>query len=46
MSNNENEIILLTDKQWSVVEGELCNVIRFNPLVGYIEGGKVKSVDS
>jgi len=42
----QKEIILLEDSQWSIIDGEFCHVINFYPLVGYVEKGMVKAVDS
>ena len=43
MHNNQNKIILLTDKEWSAIDGDVCRVIDFNPL-GSLKDGKVKSM--
>lgn len=37
---NKSDIILLKDKNWSLVDGELCKVIDFKPF-GSIKDGKV-----
>lgn len=46
MNNEESEILLLKDSQWNIIDGELCRVIGFIPLVGWVEDGKVISVDN
>lgn len=42
----KSEIILLKNKDRSFIDGEFCRLIRFTPLVGYVENGVVKAVDS
>ena len=46
MTNNEKTVTFLTDKQWSIIDGEYCRLTEFIPLVGYVENGEVKSTDS
>ena len=46
MTDNKAETILLNDSQWSLIDGEPCRVVKFTPLVGWVEGGKVESVDN
>ena len=46
MIQEEKEILLLKDSQWSVIDGEPCLVTSFNPLVGFVKDGKVISVDN
>jgi hypothetical protein len=46
MRDSESEIVLLKDKEWSVIDGEPCRVIDFGPLGSYIDAsGKVQSMD-
>jgi len=46
MRRSENEIVLLKDKEWSVIDGEPCRVIDFSPLGAQIDvDGKVQSID-
>jgi len=42
-SENE-EIILLRDKEWSLIDGEVCKVIEFTPLC-VVKNGKIQRVD-
>ena len=37
MTDSE-ELVLLTDKEWSVVDGEACRVVKFEPYSRIIEG--------
>jgi hypothetical protein len=47
MRHNESEIILLKDKEWSVIDGEPCRVTAFNPLGSFIDvDGEVQSPDN
>ena len=39
-----SEITLLKDSEWAKIEGEICRVIDFNPLVVF-KDGKIKRVD-
>jgi len=41
--NESQEVTLLTDKDWSAIDGEICRVLEFTPLVAAVEDGKVKS---
>jgi hypothetical protein len=46
MQNNQNTIILLTNKEWSAIDGNICRVIDFNPIGSLKDiSGKVKSMD-
>ena len=40
-SKNQSEITLLKDSQWSVIDGELCRVLDFNPFLHTVKDGKV-----
>jgi hypothetical protein len=33
-----DEVVLLTDKDWSVIDGELCRVLQFEPLSRILAG--------
>jgi len=44
-NNKQTEIVLLTDKQWSAVDGEICRVIDFTPMSGLVRDGQVSSLD-
>ncbi len=46
MFSKKAQITLLSDKQWSIIDGELCRVVSFTPLVGYVENGEVRGVDT
>jgi hypothetical protein len=39
-SNNNEEIVLVTDKNWSFIDGEICRVNDFCPMAS-IENGKL-----
>ena len=45
---NENnpleEIVLLTDRDWSIIDSEVCKVSDFTPW-GHIKDGKVSTFD-
>ncbi len=46
MEHSETEIVLLSDKDWSRIDGELCIVNYFSPLGSLVDAdGKVKSMD-
>ena len=46
MEHGETEIVLLTDKDWSTIDGECCRVNYFRPLGSLVDSdGKVKSMD-
>jgi hypothetical protein len=46
MQDSESEIVLLKDKEWSVIDGEACRVIDFNPLGATVNAdGEVQSID-
>jgi len=46
MQHGESKIVLLKDKEWSVIDGEPCRVIDFNPLGSLVDvDGKVQSPD-
>jgi hypothetical protein len=46
MRHSESEIVLLKDKEWSVIDGEPCRVIDFSPLGSLIDvDGKIRSFD-
>jgi hypothetical protein len=46
MQDSESEIVLLKDKEWSVIDGEACRVIDFSPLGAIINAdGEVQSID-
>ena len=46
MRHSESKIVLIKDREWSVIDGEPCRVIDFSPLGSIIDaGGKVLSVD-
>jgi hypothetical protein len=40
----QSEVTLLKDREWSVIDGELCRVINFVPL-GLIKNGKVLALN-
>lgn len=40
-----SEITLLKDSQWSLVDGEICRVLDFNPMMSEVKNGKVLSLD-
>lgn len=47
MQHSESEIVLLKDKEWSVIDGEACRVTDFNPLGSLVDAdGKVRSPDN
>ena len=39
------KIVFLKDKEWSVIDGELCRVKLFTPLSAIVEDGRVVAVD-
>jgi len=42
---SENEkIILLRDREWSVIDGEVCRVLDFTPLC-VVKNGKIQRID-
>jgi hypothetical protein len=43
-SRGVSEIVLLKDKDWSVIDGDACRVKRFGPLAT-VEDGRVRSLD-
>jgi hypothetical protein len=46
MRHSESEIVLLKDKEWSVIDGEPCRVIDFSPLGSLVDiDGKVHAMD-
>jgi len=46
MQHSESEIVLLKDKEWSVIDGEPCRVFNFNPLGSSVDtDGKVHAMD-
>jgi hypothetical protein len=46
MRGSKSEIVLLKDKEWSVIDGEACRVIDFSPLGAIINAdGEVQSID-
>jgi hypothetical protein len=47
MRNKNSEILLRKDKEWSLIDGELCLVDDFAPLVGsFVKNGVVISSQS
>ena len=45
-NNNQHQIVLLKDSEWSVIDGEVCRVTDFAPLGSFIDAsGKVQSAD-
>jgi hypothetical protein len=46
MRHNKSGIVLLKDKEWSVIDGEPCRVIDFSPLGSLIDAdGEIQSID-
>jgi hypothetical protein len=45
MDNQERDITLLKDKDWSVIDGEPCRVLHFTPFAS-IRNGKIYDIDS
>lgn len=46
-NNNQSEIILLKDKEWSLIDGELCLITNFTPFMGSaVKDGVVISPDT
>jgi hypothetical protein len=41
----ENNIIMLKDGEWNIIDGEPCRVIDFTPLLASVENGKVVAPD-
>lgn len=41
--NKSQEITLLKDKDWSVIDGEICRVLEFTTLAAVVEKGQVKA---
>jgi len=37
------EVILLKDRDWSVIDGEICRVLEFTPLAAVVKDGQVKA---
>ena len=42
--NSDSEIVLLTDKGWSVIEEELCRILKFTPMA-VVRNGDVIAID-
>lgn len=40
-----DEIVFLKDKDWSVIDAELCRVKGFTPLLASVENGEVRAFD-
>jgi len=40
--NNPSEVTFINDREWSMIDGELCRVIDFIPL-GFIKDGKIST---
>ncbi len=46
MQHSESEIALIKDSEWSVIDGEPCRVIDFNPLGSLVDiDSKARSID-
>lgn len=41
----KKEIILFKDKEWSLIDGEICRVVDFIPMGGVVKNGKVVVTD-
>jgi hypothetical protein len=39
----KSEITLIKDREWSVIDGEFCRVLDFNPL-GSVKDGKISTL--
>jgi hypothetical protein len=44
VDNHEKTITLLKDKDWSIIDGEPCRVIRFTPFAS-VKNGKIKDIN-
>lgn len=42
----KEKFILLTDADWSVIDGYICRVKSFTPMLSLVKDGKVKSADT
>ena len=42
----ENNIIMLKDSEWSIIDGEPCRVIDFRPLLASVENDEVVAPDT
>ena len=42
---NKSEVTFLKDKDWAVIDGEICRVTAFTPLSGSIKNGHVEAFD-
>lgn len=43
MKNNSSDITLIKDREWGLIDGELCRVIDFTPLAS-VKDGKVSNL--
>lgn len=45
-NSNKEEITLLKDREWNLIESRLCRVKSFNPFFASVENGKVITSDN
>jgi len=41
--SESKETVLLKDKDWSAIDGEICRVLEFTPLIAIVKDGHVKA---